>query len=481
MRSARWLLAPLALFSLACSGVSPGSEAARTPAPDLTPVLGQWDGEITVGAARIWFIVDCVEDDGRLECTLDYPDAGLERQPLSEVSFVSGRLHFELEGDFGVAVWDGELRRGVVEGDYEESGVSAPFRMRRHPIGPAETIYLDYLVEEVEFASGDFILSGTLTMPLEGAPHPAVVLLSGSGPQTRDYGPGVFPMFRIMADHLTNNGIAVLRYDDPGAGSSIGDPLDVTIDDRIDIISAALDLLLDHDRIDSSRIGLVGHSEGGTVAPRVANQSEHVSFLVLVAGTALTGGEIIRHQNEVILESQGLTGEELSEQLDFVDVVREAVETDTGWEEVEREMRRLLYESIERMSLRERALITDDDAWVDAVAQAQLATLRSPWYRSFYVYDPAVALAELAVPVLAVFAEHDLQIPGQPNEAAMRKALTEAGNPDFTIVTVGDTDHSFQGDYSDTLLEQYDRLEYEFAPGFLDTITDWISGRVREA
>ena len=188
MRSARWLLAPLALFSLACSGVSPGSEAARTPAPDLTPVLGQWDGEITVGAARIWFIVDCVEDDGRLECTLDYPDAGLERQPLSEVSFVSGRLHFELEGDFGVAVWDGELRRGVVEGDYEESGVSAPFRMRRHPIGPAETIYLDYLVEEVEFASGDFILSGTLTMPLEGAPHPAVVLLSGSGPQTRDYG-----------------------------------------------------------------------------------------------------------------------------------------------------------------------------------------------------------------------------------------------------------------------------------------------------
>ena len=189
----------------------------------------------------------------------------------------------------------------------------------------------------------------------------------------------------------------------------------------------------------------MGHSEGGTVAPRVANQSEHVSFLVLVAGTALTGGEIIRHQNEVILESQGLTGEELSEQLDFVDVVREAVETDTGWEEVEREMRRLLYESIERMSLRERALITDDDAWVDAVAQAQLATLRSPWYRSFYVYDPAVALAELAVPVLAVFAEHDLQIPGQPNEAAMRKALTEAGNPDFTIVTVGDTDHSFPG------------------------------------
>ena len=335
--------------------------------------------------------------------------------------------------------------------------------------------------EAVEFASGDFILAGTLTMPLEGAPHPAVVLLSGSGAQTRDYGPGAFPMFGLMADHLTNSGIAVLRYDDPGAGSSIGDWLDVTIDDRIGIISAALDLLLYHDRIDSSRIGLVGHSEGGTVAPRVANQSEHVSFVVLVAGTALAGGEIIRHQNEVILESQGLTGEELGEQLDFVDVVREAVETDTGWEEVEQQMRRLLYESIERMSLRERALITDDDAWVDAVAQAQLATLRSPWYRSFYVYDPGVALAELAVPVLAVFAEHDLQIPAEPNEAAMRKALTEAGNPDFTIITLPDADHSFQGDYADTLLEQHGRLEYEFAPGFLDTITDWIRVRVQEA
>ena len=337
-----------------------------------------------------------------------------------------------------------------------------------------------YREETVEFASGDLILAGTLTMPLEGAPHPAVVLLSGSGPQTRDYGPGAFPMFRLMADHLTSNGIAVLRYDDPGAGSSTGDWLDVTIDDRIGIVSAALGLLLDHDRIDSSRIGLVGHSEGGTVAPRVANQSEHVSFVVLVAGTALTGGEIIRHQNRVILESQELSGEELSEQLDFVEVVREAVETDTGWEEVEQEMRRLLYESIERMSLPERALITDDDAWVDTVAQAQLTTLRSPWYRSFYVYDPRPALGELALPVLAVFAEHDVQVPAEPNAAAISGALTEAGNADYTVMVLPGTNHLFQSAATGGVSEPA-HLQAGFAPGFLETITDWIRVRVREA
>jgi len=333
-----------------------------------------------------------------------------------------------------------------------------------------------YREEAVEFASGDFILAGTLTMPREGAPHPAVVLLSGSGPQTRDYEPGAFPMFRLIADHLTSNGIAVLRYDDPGAGSSTGDWLDATIDDRVGIISAALDLLLDHDRIDSSRIGLVGHSEGGTVAPRVANQSEHVSFVVLVAGTALTGGEIIRHQNKVILESQGLTGEELSEQLDFVEEVREAVETDTGWEEVEQEMRRLLYQSIERMPLLERALITDDDAWVDTVAQAQLETLRSPWYRSFYVYDPGPALRELALPVLAVFAEHDVQVPAETNAAAIGRALTEAGNADYTVTVLPGTNHLFQSAVTGSV-SGHAQPEAGFAPGFLETITDWIRGR----
>ena len=195
MRSARWLLVGLAAGVLACSGSS-GSEPDDS-VQDLTPVLGQWDGEIVVGGVRIWFIVDCADLGGRLTCTLDYPDLGLENQPLTEVSF--------LVRPPALRVGDRPHRRRVGRrvaprchrGRLHRVGRVGHIPDEQAPRGPDRGKYSwTTSLREVKFASGDLTLAGTLTMPRHEGPHPAVVLLSGSGPQTRDYGPGVFPDVR---------------------------------------------------------------------------------------------------------------------------------------------------------------------------------------------------------------------------------------------------------------------------------------------
>lgn len=503
MRSARWLFVGLAALLLACSGSTTAPAPSGSDNVSFEAVHGRWEGTYTFGAIEIEFGIACgdypdIDDDG-LECTVDIPVQALAHVALHNESFEDGRVHFELGDADGdeldeqfVAVWDGVLSGDTIEGDFEQIGLSGTFRLER--VGPFESVTSEtftfgerpYREEAVEFQSGEATLSGTLTLPgwvLPGseasvsAPFPAVVLVSGSGPQTRDYEPGPFPFFQVMADHLAREGIASLRYDDPGISASVGDLFETTVENRARILAAAVSLLAGHAEIRADMIGLVGHSEGGTVAPLAAAESGSVSFLVLLAGTGLPGDEIVRAQTELILRTAGTPEEEIAAVRALQELTISAVVSDTGWEEVESEMRRRLREDIEQASEVERQAmgISDLDAFVDAVVAQQLAVARSPWFRSFLTYDPRPVLAQTTLPVLAVFAELDVQVPAEPNAAAMRQALTEAGNPDFTVITLGDTNHAFQAAVTGGLAEQ--GLDAEFVPGFLDTITEWMADR----
>ena len=336
-----------------------------------------------------------------------------------------------------------------------------------------------YREEAVEFQSGDITLSGTLTMPPGNAPHPAVVLVSGSGAQTRDYWLGSFPFFKVMADHLARNGIAALRYDDPG-GTSADGVLQATIGDRAGTVAAAADLLAEHTEIRTDMIGIIGHSEGGTVAPLAASQSDHVAFLVLLAGTGLPGHEISRSQTEMILRVEGRSEEDIATALDRLDRIQQVVAAGTGWDEAESEVHQQVLAAIAALPESQQVLIVDEDAYIDAVVSAQMTMLQSPWTKSFLAYDPRPALRETSLPLLAVFAELDVQVPAEPNAAAIDQALEEADNPDYTVIVLPGVNHLFQSAETGSVSE-YVLLDAGFAPGFLDTITDWISGRVREA
>ena len=463
---------------------SPAPTAA-VPEPGRAAILGRWKG--TIGSNELGFIVTCGDANG-LECALDVPDQGLSGQALSNVSFESGRLHFEFEDNFGVAVWEGELRGDAIEGEFSQAGVSGTFRLERVSLAassgsPADAgepdEELPYREQEVEFASGEITLAGTLTLPESAGPYPAAILVSGSGGQDRNEDLAGFQVFGVIADHLTRHGIAVLRYDDPGVGGSTGDVLQETINDRAGNVLAALDLLLGHAEIDPDRIGLIGHSEGGIVAPLVATQTKDVSFIVLLAGTGVRGDEILNAQLEFLLEEQGATAEEIETARAHQQRLFNALATGEGWEEYEEATRRILLENLEEAPESERAAISDVDVYVDTLINQQMRIVQSPWYGSFFEYDPGPVLERLSVPVLALFGELDTQVHAEINAAAMVAALSAVANPDFTLFVLPGANHLFQTAVTGSISE-YSELKAEFVPGFLEHVEEWVSMRTRK-
>lgn len=321
-------------------------------------------------------------------------------------------------------------------------------------------------------------MAGTLTIPDSAGPHPAVVLITGSGPRNRDEEFFGFKVFGVIADHLTRNGIAVLRYDDRGVGGSTGDVFKSTLDDFAGDVLAALELLKQHPDINSKQIGLIGHSEGGIIAPLVASQSNDVTFNVLIAGPGLPGDQIVRTQNELILRVGGATEAEIQRMLDLQARTIEAVATGQGWEQIEAEARHLILESVEGLPDNQRAAITDVDKFVTTVVEEQLQANQSPWFKSFIEHDPRPSLEQLTIPVLALFGELDLLVPAKMNEAAISEALGVAGNQDFSSVIFPQANHLFQVAKTGSP-DEYAVLEKEFVLGFLDLITEWISERVQ--
>ncbi len=440
-------------------------------------VHGRWEGMNAIGPNQFGIIVTCQGLDGELSCTLDVPAQGLSGQELSNVIFEAGRFHFELDLGVSVAVWDGELRGDAIEGEFGQSGLSGTFRLERASLAqaPVPEEELPYDEEEIEFHSGDITLAGTLTLPESAGPYPAVVLISGSGGQNRDEEVAGFPVFKVIADHLTRHGIAALRYDDPGVGGSTGDVSKQTIPDRPDNVLAAVGLLLQHAEIDPDRIGLIGHSEGGIVAPLVASRSDDVSFVVLLAGTGVPGDEILRAQLEFLVKDAA--AEEAETARAHQERLFRVLATGEGWDEFEEATRQLLFENIEAAPESERAVITDAEAYVDTLVTQQLKTVQSPWYKSFFEHDPGPALEQLTLPVLALFGELDSQVPAEMNAVAMAEALTEAGNADFTLFTFPGANHLFQAAVTGSISE-YAELKPEFIPGFLERIEEWIATRV---
>jgi pimeloyl-ACP methyl ester carboxylesterase len=442
-------------------------------------LTGQWDGAIVVLGSELPINLHFTDGD-TLTATIDIPAQGAMGLPLRNVSREDRRVHFELMGGPGLAVFDGLVDGDSIAGTFEQSGVSGTFGLRRATEAAANPSTDDdpapYRAEEVTFTSGDITLAGTLTLPEGAGPHPAVVLITGSGPQNRDE--EVFGMrpFRLLADHLTRAGIAVLRYDDRGVGGSTGNVQLATTADFADDALAGVDLLAGRPDIDAAHIGLMGHSEGWIVAPIAANRSTDVAFIVLLAGTAVTGAEILVAQGKAILEANGASPEQLAEQERIQQMTFAALRADTGWDNLRAEIERQIRRSIEELPSEQRGAVTDIETMMRTRADQQMIVVRTPWFRYFVDYDPATTLRQVRVPVLAVFGELDLQVPPAVTLEPMRAALEAAPTDDVTIEVVAGANHMFQAATTGSPGE-YATLPKEFTPGFAALVSDWILQR----
>jgi uncharacterized protein len=286
--------------------------AAETQPPS---VEGSWLGALKVQDIQLRIVFNITrESNGTLSATLDSPDQGAKGIPMDTVTFTGGELKITAASLAGGYVGKFSADGKTITGTWTQAGRSFPLDLARsqRPVVAAVRRPQEpkppypYLEEEVSYPNKEagIKLAGTLTMPKAGGPFPAVILITGSGPENRDEALMGHKPFKVLADYLTRRGIAVLRSDDRGVGKSTGDFAKATTEDFASDALAGVAYLKTRKEIDPKHIGLIGHSEGGIIAPMAVVRSRDVAFLVLIAGTGFPGDHIIVRQTIDIARAQ---------------------------------------------------------------------------------------------------------------------------------------------------------------------------------
>lgn len=337
------------------------------------------------------------------------------------------------------------------------------------PLRPQEPkSAISYDVEEVKYSNitANVTLAGTLTLPRSGKQSPAVLLIAGSGPIDRDETVFGHKPFLVLADHLTKQGFVVLRVDKRGIGQSTGNYGVATTEDFADDALAGVEYLKTRKEVNAQQIGLIGHSEGGLIAPIVAVKSNDVAFIVLMAGPCVTGEAILYAQEALISRAMGITEEQLSHQLDFQQQVLSVIKNESDIEKAEKQLREIVANQVANLPKEEQ------QKSVDAM-ETQMKRCNSRWFRYYLTYDPTISLRHLKIPVLVLNGELDSQVSPKQNLPVIAKILEEAKNRNYRIIEFPKLNHFFQTCETGSILE-YGIIEETIAPVLLDTLSDWI-------
>ena len=469
----------------------PGAVPAHPFVYPLLPgveVEGTWLGTITVPGTELRVVFHITRDsNGTLTATLDSPDQGVSGIPVGSVVVTGDSLRMDVPAVGGF--YEGAISEDgrTIDGTWSQGGGSVPLVLERteeevvveRPQEPRPPY--PYVEEAVTFdhAEASVTLAGTLTMPREGGPFAAVILISGSGPQNRDGALLGHKPFLVLADYLTRRGLAVLRYDDRGVGESTGTFGTATSADFAGDAQAALAYLKTRPEINPAKIGFAGHSEGGLIAPMVAAQASDVAFIVLMAGPGVTGEQILYAQAALIARVSGAAEAYITRQRQYQERYYEVLKTEPDSAAATQQLYALIKEALDGLTEAERqaAGITDENE--EGFISAQVGQMNTPWYRYFLTHDPAPVLRQVTCPVLAINGEKDLQVPFQENLDAIETALRDGGNEDVTIVALEGLNHLFQTAETG-LINEYAAIEETFSPNALAVIGDWILNQVKE-
>lgn len=335
-----------------------------------------------------------------------------------------------------------------------------------------------FVPEAVTFPGGgeDVVLSGTLTLPEGDGPFPAIVLVSGSGPQDRDEtitGTAMKP-FALLAEGITPAGVAVLRYDDRGTGESTGDFNSAVTADFAADAAAALAYLATRDDIAPDQIGVFGHSEGGLVAASLGAQ-DLPAFIISLAGPGVTGMDVLLLQNRRIMEADGVSEEIIQAQVNMLTAAFPLVIAGDNGAAVEATRAGAL-ELFAALDEATQAQVGPAGQFAEATVQQAMAQMATPWFISFLESDPAADWAQTTVPVLAIFGGLDVQVDAEQNAPAVEAALAEAGNDDATVVVLPGANHLFQAATTGSVSE-YSTLPGTFTPDLIPTILNWLAAQ----
>src|SRR5690606_796558 len=303
---------------------------------------------------------------------------------------------------------------------------------------------------------------------------PAAILISGSGPQNRDEEFMTHKPFLVLADHLTKNGVAVLRYDDRGFAESTGEHMSATSLDFAKDVEAAIDYLKSRKEINKKQIGLIGHSEGGLIAPIVAANSKDVDFIVLLAGPGVSGDQILLQQVGLIGKTAGLSDAYIQNEKKVAQGVFDIVIKYKDPNLRERELKKYY----EKVFTDFPEVVKNSGMKKEDLINLNVAQTKRAWYKYFIEYDPAISLQKVQCPVLAVNGSKDVQVAPE-NLVAIKKALENGDNKNFTVKELPDMNHLFQVCKTGAINE-YATIEQTMSPMVLEEVSGWISNQLNE-
>lgn len=446
-------------------------------------ISGIWSGKLELPNSMQLTVVFnlTIDENGNYSSTLDSPDQGAMGIP-TEITVIDGDSILikipVVQGNYKGKIFYDEMK---IDGNWTQGEMVLnlalnkvdKIEMPKRPQEPKEPF--PYNEEEVKFKNDkdNVVLAGTLTYPKEGNNFTAVILISGSGGQDRNEEIFNHKPFWVIADYLTRNGIAVLRFDDRGIAQSTGDHSKATSEDFARDVLAGLDFLKERKEIDKTKIGLIGHSEGGVIAPLAAVQSDDVSFIIMMAGLGIPGDSILYLQGELIQRAEGLNDEEIQKSLKTQREIFSIIKS-TADENLEKVLRDKFNAEYQLMTEEEKSKLGDPKVYVDM----QLKTLLSPWFKYFLRFDPVPVLGKVKCPVLAINGEKDLQVPPKQNLSAIKAALEKSGNKNFEIVELKGLNHLFQTSETGKISE-YGQIEETISPVALQTMLDWIKNIIK--
>ena len=435
-------------------------------------ISGTWHGKLTVPTGSLTLVFHINQTgEGTYITTLDSPDQGANGIKTQTTSFKDSILTVQtpvihasykgkLSNDRSIS---GTFTQGSPLPLNLEKGEASRSKRPQEPQPP-----FSYKSEEVTVRNEQdgINLAGTFTLPEKGTKFPAVVMVTGSGAQNRDEEIMGHKPFLVIADYLTRNGIAVLRCDDRGTAASQGNHATATNEDFARDTEAAIHYLRGRKEINTKKIGIIGHSAGGTIAFIVAANDPSVAFIVSLAGAAIKGDSLMLRQVELISKSQGMPdalwqGTKPSLRNRYA-ILQQADKTTD-------ELQKELYADVTKTMSSEQL---KDLNTVQQIS-AQIRSMTSPWYLHFMRYDPANALKNVKCPVLALNGEKDIQVDATMNLTAIQQRISENGNKNVTVKAYPNLNHLLQTCEKGTLAE-YGQLEETISPEVLKDMTEWI-------
>ena len=400
-RAVRVLRCAILLPAFACS-----LAAAQSPSLD-----GLWLGALDVGGVKLRIALHIARDSSGFTGTMDSIDQGASAIAMDTITLAGDAVHFEIHRIGGSYQGTLNAARSEIEGKWSQGGATFPLNFERtdkvpeltRPQNPKKPY--PYNEEEVAYENkkGGVKLAGTLTWPRAAGPFPAALLITGSGAQDRDEALMGHRPFLVLADHLTRHGIAVLRVDDRGVGGSTGSTPDSTSADFAGDVLAGIDYLKTRKEVNPAQIGLIGHSEGGLIAPMVASNSSDVAYIIMMAGPGMRGDEIMLAQAEAISKAMGVGPDAVAKNRALQQKIFQVIRSEHDRAAAERKIREAWAESVAQLPEAEQKTIN-----TPGTLEAQLMLSLSPWFRYFMDYDPLPALRKVKCPVLALDGERDL-------------------------------------------------------------------------